>query len=426
MAATLGVTNVDAGKSPEQLCAERLQRTVDAIQLKQPDQIPIFLGFGNSLADLEGITRQELAWEPEKAFLALSHAALRFQPDLASGAQFSSPAADKILGNRLIKWPGYGLSANQSFQFIEGEYMKAEDYDAFIADPGDWAIRTYLPRVCSELDGLAFLPHLSLASLGAGRIISRLSIPPLASAIQALLKAADAQAEYMQQVIRTAERMAALGFPQVPFYGVFAPAPFDFMSDTMRGMRGIFLDIRRCPEKLLAAEEKVIDILLNDCITTCRAMNRTGVSLPLHRGSDGFISIPVFEKFYWPQLKKLLLGLIDAGITPSVVWEGNWDQRLKYLAELPKGKTIGRFQSSDIFKVKEVLGDTMCIIGGMKVSMLSGGATAEEVRAYTKRLCQEVGKGGGFIMAADVSEMESCKPEMIKVWVDATREFGRY
>ena len=190
--------------------------------------------------------------------------------------------------------------------------------------------------------------------------------------------------------------------------------------------RPVIGDIHRCPEKLLAAEEKVIDILLNDCITTCRAMNRTGVSLPLHRGSDGFISIPVFEKFYWPQLKKLILGLIDAGITPSVVWEGNWDQRLKYLAELPKGKTIGRFQSSDIFKVKEVLGDTMCIIGGMKVSMLSGGATAEEVRAYTKRLCQEVGKGGGFIMAADVSEMESCKPEMIKVWVDATREFGRY
>ena len=171
MAATLGVTNVDAGKSPEQLCAERLQRTVDAIQLRQPDQIPISLGFGNSLADLEGITRQELAWEPEKAFLALSHAALRFQPDFASGGQFSNPAVEKILGSRLIKWPGYGLSANQSFQFIEGEYMKAEDYDAFIADPGDWVFRTYLPRVYKELEGLAMLSNLALLTNGVGSII---------------------------------------------------------------------------------------------------------------------------------------------------------------------------------------------------------------------------------------------------------------
>ena len=61
-----------------------------------------------------------------------------------------------------------------------------------------------------------------------------------------------------------------------------------------------------------------------------------------------------------------------------------WDQRLEYLAELPKGKTVGLFQSSDIFKVKEVVGDTMCIIGGMKNSLLQSG-TVEQVREYTSR-----------------------------------------
>ena len=75
--------------------------------------------------------------------------------------------------------------------------------------------------------------------------------------------------------------------------------------------------------------------------------------------------------------------LIDHGITVFVFYEGIWDKRLKYLAELPKGKTVGWFQSSDIFKVKEVLGDTMCILAGMPVSMLSGG-TVEQVRERTK------------------------------------------
>ena len=139
--------------------------------------------------------------------------------------------------------------------------------------------------------------------------------------------------------------MAALGFPGAAFFagggrGRAASAPFDFMSDTLRGVRGIFLDMRRCPEKLLAAEEKVTNIQLKECIAGSIAKTSVGEFagcwLALHRGSDGFISMRDFERFYWPQLKRLLLGLIDAGITPTVFYEGCWDQRLQYLAELPK------------------------------------------------------------------------------------------
>ena len=137
------------------------------------------------------------------------------------------------------------------------------------------------------------------------------------------------------------------------------------------------------------------------------------------------MSLPQFEKFYWPQLKSMMLQFIDAGITPWCYYEGVWDQRLQYLAELPKGKTMGSFQSSDIFKVKEIVGDTMCIMGGMPNSLLKGG-TVEEVRDFTKKLCESVGKGGGFIMCTGVMELEGCKPELVKAWADATKEFGVY
>jgi len=102
-----------------------------------------------------------------------------------------------------------------------------------------------------------------------------------------------------------------------------------------------------------------------------------------------------------------------------------WDQRLRYLADLPKGKTTGLFQSSDIFKVKRAVGDTMCIMGGMPNSLLQAG-TAEQVRDLTKRLCAEVGKGGGYIMSVGVGEMEGCRPELVKAWVEATKEYGVY
>jgi hypothetical protein len=55
----------------------------------------------------------------------------------------------------MTKFPGHGLGPNGSFQFVEGEYMKPEDYDTFVEDPADWAIRKYWPRVFSELEGLA-------------------------------------------------------------------------------------------------------------------------------------------------------------------------------------------------------------------------------------------------------------------------------
>ncbi len=54
------VKELDEGKPPEQLCAERSQRVLDAVQLKQPDRVPLILGLGFHLAEMGGITKQEL------------------------------------------------------------------------------------------------------------------------------------------------------------------------------------------------------------------------------------------------------------------------------------------------------------------------------------------------------------------------------
>ena len=135
--------------------------------------------------------------------------------------------------------------------------------------------------------------------------------------------------------------MMALGFPPPFLAGSLTEAPFDFMSDTLRGMRGIMLDMLRRPEKLLAAEEKVLEFQLEFAISFAKATGLKRAFIPLHRGSDGFMSLPQFEKFYWPQLKRQIVSLVENDITPVCFYEGVWDQRLHYLADLPKGKTAG-------------------------------------------------------------------------------------
>ncbi len=407
---------------------ERDNRIQTAIQLRQPDCIPIILPMSYMLADIGGISRQELHDDTEKAQELLEKAAVEFQPDAIFGLFPPDPKPHLLLGDRMTTFPGHGSSPNSEYQFNEKEFMQAEDYDEFLEDPADWAVRVYLPRVFAGLEGLSLLQPLGLFLNGSYSVLGlgTLNIPALAETFQTLAKAAQAAAEDIALMARNIRRTADLGFSSgFVVSSMQVTAPFDFMSDTLRGMRGIMLDLYRRPEQLLAAEEKVSRLQLKNAINIRRTTGTKTCFIPLHRGSDGFMSLPQFEKFYWPQLKKVILTLIENDITPYIFYEGNWDKRLSYLAELPPGKTAGWFHTSDIFKVKEMLGSIMCIIGGMPNSLLVSG-TIEKVREHTKIVCETVGKGGGFIMCTGVGEMSGSRPELVKAWVEATREFGKY
>jgi hypothetical protein len=419
------VADLDTGKTPEQLFRERRQRLVDAYELRVPDRIPQRFSMGWFAPEFAGISHQEFVEDPDAAMAAVEKAAVHFAGDIVN-TWFNGPDMSRILGDRMTRWPGLGLGPGGSFQFDEHEFMTAQDYPAFIADPADWSVRTYLPRAYSSLEGLAQLPHLGLWSFGWYNMgsLRAFAKPEVAASLRAVADAVEAAVKWGNASKRMADRLGELGFPQ-DLPGVLLEAPFDYMSDTLRGMKGIMLDLRRRPDDVLAAEVQAARIQLDFARQAHDEGGAILASIPLHRGSDGFMSIAQFERFYWPQLRDFMLELIDMGITPRPYYEGVWDRRLEYLAQLPKGKTIGQFQSSDIFKVKEIVGDTMCIMGGFPVSMLKD-SEPSAIRETTHELCERVGKGGGFVMATTIGELEGCKPELIETWTNATKEFGVY
>jgi uroporphyrinogen-III decarboxylase len=75
-------------------------------------------------------------------------------------------------------------------------------------------------------------------------------------------------------------------------------------------------------------------------------------------------------------------------------------------------------------KAKEMLRDIMCICGNMPTSVLQFGP-AESVRQETKQLIEIAGKGGGFVMSCR-SVLDEADPKLVKVWAEATREYGVY
>lgn len=64
----------------------------------------------------------------------------------------------------------------------------------------------------------------------------------------------------------------------------------------------------------------------------------------------------------------------------------------------------------------------MCISGAFRSSLLQVG-TPDEVCEHTKKLCQILGKDGGYIMATN-SPMDERDPNLVKVWVDVTKSYG--
>jgi hypothetical protein len=404
----------------------RKKRVHDAIELNVPDRVPLLPVWQLLPAMYAGMSYEEAFYDIDRFFDANELAILEYKPDLyAIDEVVTAPGgAHESLGTKQLKWPGHGIGPNEPYQYVEGEYMKADEYDEFLLDPSGFTIRRYLPRVFGALESFSQLPPpstLLVGAFGAG-LTALLDNPAVGSGFEALLQAGKISSKWYGAYLHFTERMMGLGFPALS--ATLVESPFDMLATSLRGMRGTMIDMYRQPEKLHAAMEVVQQLQLPDAIATAKESGNPRVTLLLFRGSDGFMSLEQFEEFYWPGTKELIIALINEGLTPCVWFEGIWDQRLVYIAELPAGKVLGFFERTDLSEAKEALRDKMCIAGGMPISLLQTG-TAEEIREHTQRSIETLGVDGGYVMACSTA-MDRVSKEQMRAWVDATREFGVY
>jgi hypothetical protein len=416
------------GKTGQELYREREKRVMDAIALKRPDRVPLFPCTNLMAVKYAGITPAQAFYDYDAWFEANAKMNIDLEPDIYWPAIAAYPGRSfDALQLRQLKWPGGGGAPDHSgIQYTDMEYMRPDEYDRFLDDPTDYFIRCYLPRVFGRLEPLKDLPYLPTLFYGGFRgavTCASLASPDYVAAIEALYKAALESAEYLGKMTRYDSRMAALGLPSA-FVGASCWAPFDVFADVHRGMRGVMMDLYRRPDKLLAAMKKITPAILHGAIANAKRSSVKRVFIPLHWGGDGFMSDDQYKNFYWPGLKEIIIGLIEEGLTPCPFFEGEYNSRLKYLAELPKGKILGWFDRVDMVKAKDMLKDVMCIAGNMPTTILQVGP-AEAVREQTRRLIEIAGKDGGFIMASR-SVLDEAEPRLVKVWAEATREYGVY
>ncbi len=412
-------------KSPRELYQERAKRVDDALNLKIPDRIPIEIAFGYFPAKyVKGITCETAYYDYDAWLSACKRTVADFGADIAGVQPFFPGKALELIDPKTMMWPGHGTSPYHSHQYLEGEFMKANEYPEFLQDQSDFLLRRYLPRSLGAMEPFAQFPSLAGPMYGyhAGIILAdALASPELSGAIDRLQKAGKEIHEWRPRMEAFDKEIRDLGFP--PFATGFAVAPFDALSDHLRGMRGSMLDMYRQPDTILEA----CDVILKRMTERIRPAEPGGfnaISIPLHRGSDGFMSVKQFEKFYWPGLKGLILALIDKGQRPLVFFEGDYTSRLEYLLELPKGSIYAHMDTTDIFKAKEIIGGHLCISGNVPCSLVGTG-TPDSVKEYAKKMIDVCGKEGGFIMSTR-SPVDDANPECLKALIDFTIEYGVY
>jgi uroporphyrinogen-III decarboxylase len=404
----------------------RLKRLADAYQMKEPDRVPVRLPFDALPAKWAGITLRTAMYdydELRRAWLKFLH---DFEMDTYSGPGIVLPGrVYDLIDYKPYVWPGHGLSADSSsaFQFVEGEYMRADEYDALIRDPSDFWMRVYMPRIFGAFESFKWLqPCTSIFELPDTYLVPY-SRADIQAALQVLIDVGKELSKYREVVAECSREAAKVGVPS-PVHGGLSKAPFDTIGDTLRGTQGVMLDMYRQPDKLLEAMDKIADLTIAQAISTVNDCGAITMGFPLHKGADGFMSQEQFERFYWPSLKKVILALIDEGIIPSLFAEGSYMTRLETVNEFPRGAVAWWFDQTDMARAKEVLGDRCCISGNVPTSLISAG-TPQGVKEYCRKLIEVCAKGGGYILAAG-SSVDNAPPDNLRAMMEAAKEYGVY
>lgn len=182
-------------------------------------------------------------------------------------------------------------------------------------------------------------------------------------------------------------------------------------------------DLYQIPDKVETAMEASCDDLISNAIQVCRNNGKDVAFIVLERGSGFYYRLPLFERFEWQFLQRYVDAFVAEGIIPWLHLDTDWGINIPYLKKLPKGKCVCDLDSTtDIFKAKEILKGHMCISGDVPASLLTLGKP-EEVEEYCKRLIDEVGQEGGFMLTTGCECPIDAKPDNIRAMVETGRSY---
>jgi len=361
----------------EELYAVHEKRIRDAVALKTPDRVPVIPNGPAWPGRAMGVKISEIATNPPVSRKAIVDA----YTGLGDIDGIQSPAYHvctlSMMWLSKVKVPGRDLPDDELWQVDEAEIMKLEDYDAIVAEGfGPWLERYYKERLPGTLE-----------TFGAFAA----TIP-------------DALALCRERGV-------------VPFTPAVATIPYEYFCGG-RSMKEFLLDLFRHGDKVQAAMDAALPVLIENMRGAIRGLGLMGLWIGGWRSAGEFVSPRLWNRFVFPYYKAMVEAALEEGAIPVLHFDADWTRDLERLREFPKGKCVLSLDGkTDIFKAKEVLGDHMCIMGDVHPGLLALGSP-EEVTAYCTRLISEIGPAG-FILSSGCDVPIDAKYENVKAMVEA-------
>jgi hypothetical protein len=380
----------------EELAKERMQVRTDLLSGKKPKRVFLDTSFSiDAACDYAGIDLTRAHYSTELLEKASDKLCADFISDALPVADNRFPGIYQQLGSK-----NWILGSNGVVQHPEIETMHAEDYDEFIAAPYKTMVEKFLPRVCAGLDTDPVTKSLKLAS-AYGAYVNTVSAH-IGIAVKLTAKYGYAPGFVTNQLIE---------------------APFDYLSDQLRGFKGITMDIRRCPDKIKAAVEVITPLMIK--LATPTVMSPGLISLvPLHLAP--YISMKAFEELYWPTFEKLIVDLDKIGIACSIFAEQDWTRYCEYLERLPKS-TIMSMENGDPKRFTETVGKDH-LFGGFYDPTITLTRSKEECIDEAKKLLDICMKSDHFhfTFGRQIMDMKSIDVPKIQAVLEWVRENGKY
>jgi len=413
---------------------EKLKRINDALELREPDRVPIDTDGGKFMVNYAGYSMKDAIYDTSMEIYKES--AIKFMKD------FDPDMVPKSAANFFGEGPGHEMSEPKNMilagmtygtlhvdddslhQHIEYPTLLDEEFDEFFSDRTGWRLHKFLPRINGVFDSFANLEfnHDNRASIN---IALELTKPEVRKSFETLFAIGDFYRNQRKRFGEIVGELVGMGYPDLAGGGS-AAVPFDNYSDNYRGTIKSLSDLYTYEDEVLRYIEEYHAKQLERIRNSNKDGSKNGlyITANLHKGIDGFMGDEHYEKFYWRHMRELMEVEIEAGLIPVMFCEGKYNSRLKYLKQAPKGKILYRFETIDMDLAKKELKGVACIGGGFPSTLLQFG-TKEQVVEECKRFLDKAMPGGGYIFRTSAG-LDGGKTDNVIAMFETVKEYGKY
>lgn len=228
----------------------------------------------------------------------------------------------------------------------------------------------------------------------------------------------DGRMPYMLNLVKKLKKAVGNDIPVIGWVST----PFR-TACMLRGIDNFYKDLFKVPdfaEELLEFALKY-SILYGEAMIEAGA-DIISISNPV--ASAGCISRKHYERFSFPYEKKMIASLKKKGAIIQYHTCGDWNDR--YDLVLETGIDILHPDKIDLKQFKKEFGSKVCLMGGVPSVDIMLLGSPKEVAEITRNSIDSAAEGGGYMISADCALPRDTPADNVLAMVSAAKQYGKY